>query len=113
MMNPKNLIPTTVQSPDANLSCKISHCDLHSFLVYQLAVSAGDPVPATTGAEPDESEGLARLNKGHGPGVTETGLTEENVLLPLSIGSTYIMLLLSSPRRLLYISISLTQDLHI
>ena len=46
-------------------------------------VTAGDPVPPATSAEPDESEGLAELNKGHGPGVTETGCTEKIVLLPL------------------------------
>ncbi len=71
-------------------------------------VSEGDPVPAATDVEPDESEGLAELNKGHGPGVTETGCTEGIVLLPLNTGSACVTLLLSSPCRLLYLSISLT-----
>ena len=43
---------------------------------HNFTVSAGDPAPAATGAEPDEPEGLAELNEGHGPGVT-TGCTEE------------------------------------
>ena len=98
------------------LSCECGQCG-HNFFYnnnkHNFTVTAGDPVPVATGAEPDESEGLAELNKGHGPGVTETGCTEEIVLMPLSTGSACITLLLSSPRRLLYLSISLTQDLLI